>query len=373
MKYAKKLGSAYHKRLLHESNDAKTAHTLALVRNQILQADSKNQGSIEVKDVAPPENKMLFTPGNSSAAALIKHLSDAGGRGIICEPEAETIINVFNQDWGGYSDLLLKGFHQEEINYSRKKYLVINRPQISIAITSTPHQVYGLIKSAADGLMSRFIYYTYKTPPGWRSMKPDDEPISLSDQFEVLSEEAHTIIKHFEISKWRYELTGDQWEIFDRIFSAWLNETSICVSEDATQIIKRLGLIVYRISMVLSLLRQEQKEVINNRIVCNDVDFQTAMALGEVYKEHALYVYSVLSKNEKNKTVADKNLKLFYEMLPNRFSRKDALTVGEKLSIVPRTVDKYLAKLVDSGNLTQPKYGEYSKPNADEMKQNQAA
>jgi hypothetical protein len=49
------------------------------------------------------------------------------------------------------------------------------------------------------------------------------------------------------------------------------------------------------------------------------------------------------------------------------------VSVGEKLSIVPRTVDKYLAKLAHSGHLTQPKYGEYCKVNADEMKQSEAA
>ena len=58
---------------------------------------------------------MPFQSQRSSAKT--KSLKNSG---ILCETEADTITNALKQDWGGFSDILRKGFHYEEVSYARK-------------------------------------------------------------------------------------------------------------------------------------------------------------------------------------------------------------------------------------------------------------
>ena len=103
---------------------------------------------------------------------MIKHLEDNDGMGCICETEADTLTNTLKQDWGGYSDVLRKGFHAEIISKSRMTdldYSEIKEPKFSVAITGTPNQLDTLITSIQDGLFSRFIFYSFSAKQKWRS------------------------------------------------------------------------------------------------------------------------------------------------------------------------------------------------------------
>ena len=54
---------------------------------------------------------------------------------------ADTLSNVFKQEWGSYSDLLRKAFHHERVSSSRKennKFTEVINPKLSIALSGTP-------------------------------------------------------------------------------------------------------------------------------------------------------------------------------------------------------------------------------------------
>ena len=358
---AKALGQAYHNRLLKESREALKRYNAELqLHKSNLQKRKKGDATFE-EEPQRPLFKILFIPGNSSSAAVIRHLMDGDEKGIFCETEADTMGNSLKQDWGGYSDLLRKAFQHESISYSRKtnqEFLEIHKPRLSVALSGTPSQVQGLIKSAEDGLFSRFIFYTFKVIPEWRDVSPNQHKPNLTQHFEMLSNMVLEMVDFLERYPTSFDLTLRQWEVHNQKCARWLKEMHVFVSEEATSSVKRLGLIVFRIAMVLSALRKFENGDTSQPIVCEDADFETAFSLAEVFLQHAIYMFHKLPKTE---SISDHKLKRFYTALPSQFQRKEAVETGKSIQIEERTTDKYLSLLLKEEFLTQAHYGHYSK------------
>ncbi len=316
----------------------------------------------EVEPIKPPF-KMLFFPANSSSASLFNLLKDNNEMGIFFETEADSMGNTLKQDWGGYSDLLRKAFHHETASYSRKgnnELIEINKPRLSTGLTGTPSQVENLIRSAEDGLFSRFIFYTFYSNAMWRDVSPSDKRPNLTKHFENLSIEVLSMVDYLEKYPTEFDLTTEQWRLLNQIFSGWLSEVSTFVSIDATSIVKRLGLILFRITMILSCLRKFEKYDTSTKIYCETVDFDAAMLMSDVFLKHSIYMFKTLPKSEK---VRSKMMKQFYDNLPESFQRKDAIALGAELNIKERTVDKYLKNLCDGHFIVNDEnnYGNYIK------------
>ena len=67
-----------------------------------------------------PNYRVLYIPGNSSAASIYSLLSQNEGKGIICETEADSLTGAISQDWGNFSHLLRSAFQHEALTLSRK-------------------------------------------------------------------------------------------------------------------------------------------------------------------------------------------------------------------------------------------------------------
>lgn len=360
--FAKTIGKEFHKKLLKESEEAIHKYKLELQEHINAQKSKKRDSSAPIKEEpTPPPHKKLFIPGNSSSASIIQHLASNDGKGIFCETEADTIANSLKQDWGGYSDLLRKAFHHESVSYSRKtnnEYYEVDRPQLSMAISGTPSQVAGLINSSEDGLFSRIIFYVFKDVITWRNVSPVKGKPNLNMHFDNLSVEVLNAIEFLEANPTEFTLSTNHWEALNSEFSSWLNEVSIFVGDEATSIIKRLGLILFRICMIITALRKYEDGESTREMICGDQDFETALKLTSVYKVHALYMFKQLPKssgNHKGKTSR------FYESLPNLFKRAEALKIGEQLGIKERTTDKYLKAFINQSLLVSQEYGVYAK------------
>ena len=362
--FAKGLGMSYHKKVINLSIEEKRTYEQALLqyKNELKNQRKKgNDNSVE-----PPEKppfKIVFIPGNSSSAAVIQHLMDSEGKGIFCETEADTIGNSLKQDWGGYSDLIRKAFHHESVSYSRKtnnEYFEIERPKLSMAVSGTPSQVCGLVNSAEDGLFSRIIFYVFKNKPEWRDVAPKLGKPILDKHFEVLSNKVLDAIEFLELYPTEFDLTREQWNTLNSEFTNWLNEVANFVGEEATSVVKRLGVILYRIAMILTVLRKFENGLSERDIQCEDIDFDIALKLVAVYKEHATYMFGTLPKSG----IINNKLKEFYLALPESFKRKECLLIGKKVNIKERTIDKYLTELVKMAFLDKTDFGLYNKKTA---------
>lgn len=369
LKFAKCLGSAYHDELLEVSKKEKQDYRKALVRFEI-ESTKYRKGKIEEQPESPEERgfKTLFIPANSSSAMLIRHLKQNEDSGILFESEADTLGNVLKQDWGGYSDLLRKAYHHEAISYSRKSnsdFIEIAHPKLSVALSGTPGQITSLIPSAEDGLFSRFVFYAFEVESIWRDVSPQGRSQNFQDFYQGLSREVLEMVNFLKSHPTEFNLSKSQWKMLNEAFKKLMEETNLMFGKEALSIVKRMGLVCFRISMILSAIRKFEEKNLETKLVCKEDDFQIAIWLAEIYFQHGVFVYDRLPRYQTNK-FQFKNVKkqLFFDALPERFIRKEVLELCPNFNISKRSGIRYLRELTISGFLVQSpigKFGEYFK------------
>lgn len=364
LKFAKVLADPYQERVLEESNKEKQIYDAELAEYKTAQRNRKKNDETVTEEPIKPPFKVVFIPANTSYAAILKHIQQNDAKGIICETEADSMGAVFKQDWGGYSDMLRKSFHGETISVSRKtdnEYIIIKDPKLSVALSGTPGQVANIISSAEDGLFSRFLFYTFKVEQKWRDVSPYGNTINLNDHFKALSNVVLQLIDFLQSQKTVINLSPEQWQTINITGDQWLREVTIFTSEEASSVVKRLGLILYRFTMIFTALRKFENGDMTEEVFCTDEDFEMALHIANVYLQHSLLMYHNLPKKEETGVFKGKsNKKKFFEALPKNFKREQAIQLGVQYKLKSRSVDELLKSLLNT-LLTQPSFGYYEK------------
>jgi hypothetical protein len=363
LKFSKMLADKRHDLLIRHSREQQQQFETEMNQFKTRERSKKKNDPSEEPPEQPPF-KVVFIPANSSYAKILTHLQQNEGEGIICETEADTMGNVLKQEWGGYSDMLRKAFQHERISSSKKtnnEYIEVNEPRLSVAISGTPNQVTGLIASAEDGLFSRFIFYAFKVEQQWLDVSPYANSINLTDHFTQLSQETFDMINLLEQYPTIVELSRCQWDRLNATCSHWLYEVVTFTSDDAGSIVKRLGLILYRIAMIFTALRKVENGDTSQCVECTDADFDSALFLADLYLQHSLLMFHNLPKQGDSAVFkSGDNKRKFFEALPHDFKRAEAIELGKKFSLSTRSVDALLKEL-NGRYLVQPHFGCYSK------------
>jgi len=363
LKFAKNLADKHHAQTLQASREEMKHFESELVEFKNRQRNKKKSESTD-EPPEKPQFKVLFIPANASYAKILWHIEQNDGDGIICETEADTMGNVMKQEWGGYSDMLRKAFHHERLSSSKKtnnEYIEVDVPRISVALSGTPSQVTGLIASSEDGLFSRFIFYAYKVNQLWRDVSPKANKFNLTDHFNSLSENVLQLIHFLNEYPTEISLSDKQWHTLNASCSNWLQDVIIFSGEDTGSIVKRLGLILFRITMIFTALRKFENGELSELVKCSDIDFNSALQLAKLYLDHSIFMFHNLPRQEETGVFKKgSNKKHFFDQLPNEFKRADAIEMGKKLNISNRSVDTLLKELLGK-HLIQPQYGCYSK------------
>ena len=328
---------------------------------------SKNKGSME-KPEQPPL-RMLFIPANSSATAVYQVLGENDGQGIMFETEGDTLANTFASDYGNYSDGFRKAFHHETISYVRRKdreYVNLKHPKLSALLTGTPKQVSALITDAENGLFSRFIFYYLSTKVMWQNVFEQSEDRTLDDQFRALGEEFHdfhTLLADY--GKIRFHLTVEQQRRFNEFFEQAQVQYVDELGEDIIASVRRLGLITYRIAMIMSALRIMEDGCFEDNIICRDVDFETALVISDALLHHTTKVFEELprlaasgSSSAGQKTI---RRQLFLDKLPETFSRKEFIEISSSLGIPLKTAERHISQWCKDGAVERVDHGQYVK------------
>lgn len=303
----------------------------------------------------------LFIPADSSSAAVKRTLNKNGGIGIICETEAETLTSTFKQDWGGYTNIVLKAFQHEPISFGRAKdeddvkLEEIKYPRLSVCLSGTPEQVYGLVKSTRDGLFSRMIFYNFRQQgrPIFKNVFKRNGILNLTEYFKPISGEvqelSNKVKKLHTITVILSEIQSVKHQPY---FDKLLKKVYDLFGEESTSTVIRLGLIQFRIAMLLTLLRKMEKDELTEEIECEDIDFETSLKLVEIYLEHALSVFQSLPDT----VTISQNARVFWEFLPTDFTYTEALKIGAVImGISEKTVKNYLNELLEVEWLKQSK------------------
>jgi len=326
---------------------------------------SMTKDKTDIERPQEPPLKMLIIPANNSATGLFQILNDNKGIGLIFETEGDTLAQTFKSEHGNYSDGFRKAFHHEIISYNRRKdreFVELETPRLSALLSGTPKQVSTLIPNAENGLFSRFIFYYMNILPVWKDVFAGDDSQTLDDYFRHLGNqffEFHKILQQ-QTEPLRFCLTATQQKQFNAYFSQAQNQYLYLCGVDYLATVRRLGLITFRIAMILTTLRIMETGEIRKPMICSDTDFNTALELVKILIQHAANVYNALpAQTETPKQPNQKQQ--FLEALPPEFSRKDYLTAAKSLNIPDKTAERHIAKFVQSGLINHFAHDKYKK------------
>ena len=338
-----------------------------------------NKKKGEASEPEEPPFLTLFIPANSTATVVYQTLSQNNGVGLLFETEGDTLANAFNSDLGNYSDGFRKAFHHETISYLRKKdreYVEITKPKFSAILSGTPEQVFNLIPSAENGLFSRFIFYVMPTEIVWHDMFDASEGPTADELFKEIGRDFYQFHKLLGAQPIRFTLQQEQQRRFNAFFTKTQAEYAALFGNDIIASVRRLGLILFRFAMILTVLRQmddgafplalsDGKEAL---LVCTDADFDTVLAMVKVLLQHTVRVFQALPRRTERRFRQDRRqrtesyMQTFLAALPDAFSRSGYLQTAADMGINEKTAERYIAELCRSGMLEHPASGQYVKP-----------
>lgn len=356
----RKLVDPIHKELLERQRQEMVEYKSAL---QLFKATSGRNSDLGRPQ--EPALKALIIPANSSATSVFQILNDNEGIGLMFETEGDTLAQAFSSEHGNYSDGFRKAFHHETISYSRRKdkeFVELDKPRLSAVLSGTPRQVATLIPSAENGLFSRFIYYYMNIRPEWINVFAGTGEQNLDEYFEQLGKEFHAFYNLLKtIKPLSFSITSQQQSEFNRFFAETQTKMHFVLGDEYLASVRRLGLIAYRIAMILTTLRRMDNGKTSGPLVCSDTDFKTAMSIVNVLIEHATFVFSQLPAERMYVGKGKSNKQLFLDALPKEFNRKGYLEVTAKMGLNPKTAEKYLTEFKKAGWINHEGHNKYSK------------
>jgi hypothetical protein len=329
---------------------------------------------------AEPPMRMLVIPANSSASSFLKILGDNDGIGLLFESEGDTLSQALKSDYGNYSDVLRKAFHHELVSLSRRKdreYCEVANPRVSVALAGTPEQVRRLIPDAENGLMSRFCFYIIRFKRGIRNVfATSDISQSKNAMFKLLGDKFCHLHEDFvRQGNYSFSLPSDLQEHFIEYLSRVNEECCDEVDNKMQGVVRRMGLIAYRIMMVLTAVRHLENVHRNSssldeteQLVCHEYDYSIAMSICETLLYHAVFIYQNLSGNQSKRfNSASQEIGVYarrntlYNMLPDTFTKKDYDALVSSLGENGSTANKWIEAFIKDGKLCRIEQGKYRK------------
>jgi hypothetical protein len=328
-----------------------------------------NKKNPDAEQPQEPPLRTLFIPANSSATSVYQVLNDNKGVGLMFETEGDTLANTFKSDYGNFSDGFRKAFHHETISYNRRKdreFVELGSPRLSAVLSGTPRQILTLIPDAENGLFSRFIFYFMNVRLVWNDVFANDGADTLDATFCRIGEQFYDLYKVLQTSSpIRFCFSKPRQDEFNAFFDGIQKQYAALFGLDIVASVRRLGLITYRIAMILTTLRICDDGNISSTMVCNDADFHTALAMVNVLLQHTAKVFQTLPQ-QNPQSASDNEPELlrrqFLDALPPEFNRKTYLSVAQKLGIPPKTAENQIKRFTLQGLLIHYAHDKYKKP-----------
>lgn len=340
-----------------------------LMQNSSTERERCKQSNIGKKNnkTICPELVLKILPGNVSGSKIYTHLQNSVFGVLIFETEADTLSAALKQDWGNFSDTLRKGFHHETISMSRVSddtYFEITNPKLSLVLSGTPNQVAPLINSQENGLFSRFIFYYFNDASHWKDVSPEGSPIDEDCAFYQVGDlvfELHNRLLKRELGI-EIKLTKSQWYSFNEMMTNAVQSLIDINKIDILPSVKRHGVIMFRICMILSMIRNHELNIVDDTVYCDDRDFNTAIKIIKSTLDHSIIVSNLLAKGALD-NIKKLNMResIIYSKLNNNFTRQDFLALGAQSSIPKRSLDFIIGRLLKLGLILKVSNGKFQK------------
>ena len=360
---------------LHEQ----TAQNMIEYKRELTEYQKCKGKNPEAVEPIAPQQKTLIIPANSSSSSLISILHDNDGIGLLFETEGDTLSQTLKSEHGNYSDLLRKAFHHEPISMSRRKdreYLEIDSPRLSVVLAGTPEQVSHLIPDAENGLLSRFIFYFIPFRRGIRDVfATDDVARSKHAIFKTIGNDfLHLLDSFMNQGSFVIILPTHLQHRFVEWLARLNDECCDEVDNGMQGIVRRLGLIAFRMMMLFTAIRafanpMPQARAPDGRIVleCSESDFNTVLRICEILLYHSIHIYMKLRPKSTCNILPDietgvnaRRYALFHN-LPDEFDKSVYDRIVSEMSENASTASKWIDKFIQDGRLKRTSKGNYMK------------
>jgi hypothetical protein len=352
--------------LIHQDKRKQFYQENLLYETEVKEYNLLKGKDLDLEKPRKPPVRMLFIPANNSSSGFLQLIADNEGKGLILETEGDTISQALKTDYGNFSDILRKAFHHEFISYYRKtdhEHGEIERPRFAMILSSTFGQLKNLIPSTENGLSSRFMFYNMNLRPVWKDVFVRNNDISLEEHFDKLGQEFYcfynTLQKNDPIF---FRLSNEQQDAFNAFFARMQDKYLVLQGLDYLAIIRRLGLIAFRLMMILTAMRLPETGDFSVKQSCLEEDFEAALEMINVLVRHASFIVSQLPVEAVSERRANKK-ELFFDALPEKFTYKEFVELAGSLSIQHRTAERYIRTFCEKGLIDRSQQGVYTNPN----------
>lgn len=352
-----------HDELLEERKRLQEQYEMDMLQYDRDKHDKKKTGILKPRK---PAQKMLILPGDTSATAVIQIMHDNDGTALIFETEGDTLATSFKSDYANYSTNFRNAFHHEPFGFHRRgddEHVEVDVPKLSTVLSGTPDQIKTLIKTPENGLFSRFAFYYLESNLEFKNVFKRTSGESLNKYFASLGQEYlefyHELQKAHPLE---FSLTPQQEEKFLDYFSESQTELFIDFGEGILATIRRMGIICYRLAMILTALRIMETGDFYSNPVCADQDFDSALKISSVLLQHSTKVFCELFGEKQRPRLSSVDEKRLYNALPTEFGRPDYIKAARELKINERTAEGYVSKFCGKMGLVERLgYGKYRK------------
>ena len=124
-------------------------------------------------------------------------------------------------------------------------------------------------------------------------------------------------------------------------------------------IVRRLGLIAFRMAMILTTLRIMESGNFSQTHECQDSDFQRVLSMIRVLIRHSSHVFSQLPAINNSAKLRDKK-EQFLDQLPEKFNRSDFIDLANTMTVQERTAVRYIAFFCNKGLIFREQMGTYT-------------
>lgn len=360
---------------LHEQ----TAQNMIEYKRELTEYQKCKGKNPEAVEPIAPQQKTLIIPANSSSSSLISILHDNDGIGLLFETEGDTLSQTLKSEHGNYSDLLRKAFHHEPISMSRRKdreYLEIDSPRLSVVLAGTPEQVSHLIPDAENGLLSRFIFYFIPFRRGIRDVfATDDVAQSKHAIFKTIGNDfLHLLDSFMNQGSFVIILPTHLQHRFVEWLARLNDECCDEVDNGMQGIVRRLGLIAFRMMMLFTAIRafanpMPQARAPDGRIVleCSESDFNTVLRICEILLYHSIHIYMKLRPKSTRNILPDIETGVnacryaLFHNLPDEFDKSVYDRIVSEMNENASTASKWIDKFIQDGRLKRTSKGNYMK------------
>jgi len=210
---------------------------------------------------------------------------------------------------------------------------------LSVVLSGTMSQLHRLFPNSENGLFSRFAFYKVVSKPYMADVFASEE--SIKDKFISLSAELQDYYIGLKAlgAPIRFSLTRGQKSKFHTRYVRATKEWYHLYGEDSLSSLRRLGLIHFRMAMVLSALRMMSEDP--KDIMCTDEDYETTTGIMDVLMKHTLHLFTGLPRQSELDELTLQKREV-YNALPDEFQTKDALAAADSYGMSERNLYRFL-------------------------------